>query len=58
MKFTTTEKQIDSILSPALVRGGKNARSMLARLLKKHRRDHQTVKFINKTATFIGYPEK
>jgi len=56
--MTPTEKQIDLTLSPALVKGGQDARETLARLLRKHKNDKETAGFIRKLATFTGYPSK
>ena len=37
--FTPEQKKIDRTLSPALVKGGQDARETLARILWKERRD-------------------
>jgi len=51
-------KLIDLVLSPALVLGGKDARKTLARQLWRNRRDKEAISFINRTATWTGYPTK
>lgn len=56
--FTPLEKRIDASLSPALIRGGEDAREFLARCLWKHRADKEAVAFIQKVANFTGYPSK
>jgi hypothetical protein len=56
--FTPEQKQIDRTLSPALVKGGHDAREILARLLRKHKNDRPTTRFIRNLATFTGWPTK
>jgi hypothetical protein len=54
----TTKKTIDLLLSPALVKGGKEARQALAKWLWRYRRCKESVKYINRVACWTGYPSK
>ena len=56
--MTTTEKQIDRTLSPALVKGGQDARETLARILWKERRNKENARFTLNLANLTGYPTR
>ena len=51
-------KEIDKMLSPALVKGGKVARQEMAWQLWKHRKNQSCVAFIKKLSAWTGYPIK
>ena len=56
--FTPEQKKIDHTLSPALVKGGKDARETLARILWKERRNKENPRFALNLAAFTGYPTR
>ena len=56
--MTPTEKQIDRTLSPALVKGGQDARETLALILRRERRNKENTHFALNLATFTGYPTR
>ena len=56
--MTPTEKQIDRTLSPALVKGGQDARETLARILWKERRNKENARFALNLANLTGYPTR
>jgi hypothetical protein len=59
MKIITPEqKKIDRTLSPALVKGGQDARETLARILWRERRNKENTHFALNLAAFTGYPTR
>ena len=56
--FTLEQKKIDRALSPALVKGGQDARETLARILWRERRNKENARFALSLATFTGYPTR
>ena len=56
--FTPDQKKIDRTLSPALVKGGQDARETLARILWKERRNKENARFALNLANLTGYPTR
>ena len=56
--ITPEQKKIDRTLSPALVKGGQDARETLARILWRERRNKENARFALNLAAFTGYPAR